>query len=89
MPERKTRISACRRSVATKILNLKLKIKQELGYLESIDFKRSILTSEEDNIVDKFINVCYISFMSVGLGGLELEKKLIENFKPILNTRGL
>lgn len=89
MHERTTRFSAFRRSVATKLLNFKLKTKQELGYLESKDFKRSFLTPEEDNIVDKFINDCHVSFMPVGLGRLELEIKLIDKFKPTLNKRGL
>lgn len=83
-----TRFSAFRRSVATDILSLKLKLKTELGQsVTAKKDKRMYLSNAEDSLVNKYISECLIKTMNVSFGRYELEKHLIKTNNPLLNKK--
>jgi len=82
-----TRFSAFRRNIATNILNITLKTKQELGVLNSNDKKCLFVTKDEDEAIDEYIKTCRIKAISMTTERQNFEKLLINEFLPKLNRK--
>ena len=73
--------------MATKILNISLATKQELGDLKSADKKRWHTLPPDDKKIDEFIAPCFIKIIPLPIERFETEKLLIQKLTPELNKR--
>jgi len=76
---KRTYFSAFRRSLGEKLFNFKLLIKNNK--------KRYFPIEQDEKISDYIYNNCRIRFTYVNFGRLELEKFLINKYKPLLNKK--
>lgn len=75
-----TYFSAFRRNCGTILLNFVLKEKNG---------KKRYFTEEEDSIINNFLQQCTIVPFTVAIGRGELEERLIKEFSPLLNKKGV
>ena len=75
-----TYFSAFRRNCGTILLNFTLKEKNG---------KKRYFTEEEDSQIDSFLKQCTIVPFPVSIGRGELEERLIKEFSPLLNKKGV
>ena len=77
---RQTYFSAFRRNCGTILLNFVLKEKNG---------KKRYFTEEEDSIINNFLQQCTIVPFTVAIDRGELEERLIKEFSPLLNKKGV